>query len=309
MIEDTDLRALSLGAQADRREALKAAIRLRAAHELHRRSSSTDNRLGRIVLRPRGSTWRGSPFVLMAVAVAALFLLVVVPVADLVPERSGAEAPREYATGPGERMDLTLEDGTLVVLGAASRLRVPGGWTMERREVHLEGMGYFDVVHAPDRPFIVHTSGLVTRVLGTRFVVRAYPREEEIGVAVASGRVAVSADSAAASQAVVLNGGQVAQLRTAEGLFEINQDERELNRLLDWTMGPLRFVDRPLAEVVEKLEHSYRVKFVVADSALAQQPLSIRIHGERFEDVLEAITLALNARSERNGDTVTLSPR
>jgi transmembrane sensor len=309
MVDDTDLRALSLGAQPERREGLKATIRARAAQELYRRRFPTVGGRGETRFRRLSSNWRHSLLLMIPLAAAALFLMVWVPVGDAVRERSGAITARKYTTGAGERMELTLEDGTLVVLGAASRLRVPGGWSMEKREVHLEGIGYFDVVHTQDRPFIVHADGVTTRVLGTRFVVRAYPREGEIGVAVASGRVAVSADSIAETPAIVLNGGQVGQLRTSDGLFEINQDVSELNRLLEWARGPLRFTDRPLAEVFEKLEYWYQIEFVVTDSALAQQPLSIRVQGERFDDVIEAIALALNARYERIGDTVSLTPR
>jgi transmembrane sensor len=307
MVDDTDFRALSLGVQPERREALKAAIRQRAAQELHRRRLPTEAGSADTRSRLASSKWRKSLLLVVPLAAAALFLLVWVPVGDAPRDRSDSEV--NYATGVGERMELTLDDGSLVVLGSASRLRVPGGWNLERREVHLEGIAYFDIVRAPDRPFVVHTSGLMTRVLGTRFVVRAYPGEQEIGVAVASGQVAVSSDSAASTHAVLLNGGQVGQLRTTDGLFQINQEESELNHFLDWTRGPLRFSDRPLAEVVEKLEYWYRVKLVVADSALAHQSMSIRINGERFEDVLEAIVLALDARHERSGDTVTILPR
>jgi transmembrane sensor len=309
-MDDCDLRGLSLGAQPARREALMAAIRQRAAEELvRRRGSPSVLDRGTTRLGQAASLWRGPRLWILPLAAAALFLVMWVPAWDAVRERNESAGGLEYATGAGERMELSLEDGTRVVLGAASRLRVPGGWSVERREVHLEGIGYFDVVHAADRPFIVRANGVVTRVLGTRFVVRAYPREQEIGVAVASGRVAVSADSTAETPAVVLNGGQIGQLRTSDGLFEINQDVNELNRLLDWARGPLRFTDRPLAEVIEKLEYWYQIKLVVTDSALAQQPLSIRVDGERFDDVIEAITLALNARYERTGDTVTLRPR
>jgi transmembrane sensor len=307
MVDDTDLRALSLGAQPERREGLKATIRARAAQELYRRRFPTVGGRGETRFRRLSSNWRHSLLLMIPLAAAALFLMVWVPVGDALRDRSETEL--NYATGVGERIELTLDDGSLVVLGSASRLRVPGGWNLERRELHLQGIAYFDIVRTPDRPFIVHTSGLMTRVLGTRFVVRAYPGEQEIGVAVASGQVAVSSDSASSTQAVLLNGGQVGQLRTADGLFQINQEESELNRLLDWTRGPLRFTDRPLAEVVEKLEYWYRINLVVADSALAHKSLSIRINGERFEDVLEAIMLALDARHERSGDTVTIFPR
>src|SRR5690625_6727137 len=62
---------------------------------------------------------------------------------------------------------------------------------METREVILEGEAFFDVVPDPDKPFIVHSENLRTKVLGTSFNIRAFEDEQDIKITVATGKVAV----------------------------------------------------------------------------------------------------------------------
>src|SRR5690606_19635828 len=57
------------------------------------------------------------------------------------------------------RMDyrVILSDGTEVWLNATSTLKFPFTFRKNRREVYLEGEGYFKVAKNAGKPFIVHT--------------------------------------------------------------------------------------------------------------------------------------------------------
>ena len=59
------------------------------------------------------------------------------------------------------------------------------------REVRLEGEAFFDVVKQPDRPFIVHTSGIDIKVLGTAFNVKSYPEDKNVETTLYRGLVEV----------------------------------------------------------------------------------------------------------------------
>src|SRR5207302_6325296 len=85
--------------------------------------------------------------------------------------RSVAQAPamREYATPRGRRAVLRLLDGTEITLNADSKLRAPVTFAARQRDVYLEGVAYFSVVHDAARLFIVHIAVGVVRVNGTSF--------------------------------------------------------------------------------------------------------------------------------------------
>lgn len=97
---------------------------------------------------------------------------------------------------PEGRMKLVeLTDGSKIWLNAATKFSYPKQFSATTREVTLiEGEAFFDVAHETDRPFIVHSKGLSTRVLGTSFNIDAYNFSKCVKISVATGKVGVSKD-------------------------------------------------------------------------------------------------------------------
>ena len=73
----------------------------------------------------------------------------------------------------GQRIDLTLEDGTKVKMNSGAVLSYPAMFSKDSREVNLRGEAFFEVSHNSARPFTVHTFASDIRVLGTKFNVNA----------------------------------------------------------------------------------------------------------------------------------------
>ena len=65
-------------------------------------------------------------------------------------------------------------------MNADSKLRFPTKFGKGERVVELEGEAYFQVVHNEDAPFIVKTSQMAIKVLGTEFNVSAYAEDSVI---------------------------------------------------------------------------------------------------------------------------------
>ncbi|MEQ9439206.1 MAG: FecR domain-containing protein [Cyclobacteriaceae bacterium] len=90
----------------------------------------------------------------------------------------------------GKKSIITLPDGTHARLNAESYLEYPPDFS-HNRQVKLVGEAFFDVVRDTLHPFIVTAGEVEVRVLGTSFNVQAFPFEEGMTVAVASGSVRV----------------------------------------------------------------------------------------------------------------------
>ena len=98
----------------------------------------------------------------------------------------------ETVTAPaGKTIDLYLADGTAVSLNANSTLRILPSDKEGRREVFLDGEGYFSVARDEKRPFLVHTGKLNIKVLGTEFNLNASSKSERWELALASGSVEI----------------------------------------------------------------------------------------------------------------------
>ncbi|MHA8052680.1 FecR family protein [Aquirufa sp. OSTEICH-129A] len=91
--------------------------------------------------------------------------------------------------------NITLPDGSRVVLEKNSSIIVQEDFGQNNRTVILKGKGFFQVVRNEKKPFLVRMGNLVTEVLGTSFRVASDNQNKSIEVAVVSGKVSVYENS------------------------------------------------------------------------------------------------------------------
>lgn len=96
----------------------------------------------------------------------------------------------ETSNPTGQPLRVLLSDGSEVILSPKSSLRYPSQFTDSARVVYLSGEAGFSV-NRQNRPFLVVTGEMITKVLGTRFTVSAYDKNPKITVQVQSGKVSV----------------------------------------------------------------------------------------------------------------------
>jgi transmembrane sensor len=218
--------------------------------------------------------------------------------------RQAAPAPpaRVAATGAGERATFRLSDGTSVMLGVASTLRYPANFGDGSREVSVEGEAYFDVFHDARRPFVVHAGQLVAKDLGTQFTVRLYPEDAGARVVVREGRVAIRVRGGGSAERVVAP-GQLGRLRVGR---EPVVEPADTGQYFAWTVGRLVLDQVPLREALPQLGRWFDLEFRLADSTMADVPLSATLKTQPTADVLNNLAASLGMRQRKAGRTVTL---
>ncbi len=213
---------------------------------------------------------------------------------------SAPQVVREFATPAGSRSIVTLRDGTRLVLGPATRLRVPADFARHRRTVELEGEAYFAVVHDDRRPFAVRAGNAIVTDVGTEFAVQAYGGDPAVRVAVAGGQVCLGPTSRCNRP---LRVGDVATIG-ATGLAIAHN--ANVAALTAWTQGRLVFDGMPLRDVVRELGRAFDVQITIADSTLATYQVSGAFDNETLDQVLDDITDVMGGRYERVGRTVVI---
>jgi len=228
-----------------------------------------------------------------------------------------AMAGRVYATTAGQRLTVTLVDGTHLTLAPASTVRIAAdyGGPTNGREVRLDGEAFFEVRHDAARPFAVVTQLGVVRDLGTRFDVQAYAADRQARVVVSDGMVDVrvvraadpkAADPKAADRTTVLTGGMAATLDSAGQVAVVAGIDP--HTYTDWTAGRLVFTNAPLGDVVPVLARWYGLTVRVGNGLRARR-LSTTLTTESPGDAIALIAAVLNVRAEWQGaTTVTLIP-
>lgn len=213
-------------------------------------------------------------------------------------------ALREIGTGKAQRVNLTLSDGTKVLLNAQSSITLPAHFKPDVREVFLEGQAFFKVTPNPDKPFIIHTTGSVVRVLGTSFSIRSYPEDRQVLVAVKEGTVSFKTESEEVFQETILTKGELGRynLKTNEIEWEQPQD---ITRYLSWLDGYLRFDNELLGDVAKELERRYNVKVNFKDSEVKNLKLTAYLKSRSIKNVLNVITRSLNINYRLDDGRVT----
>lgn len=211
---------------------------------------------------------------------------------------------RQVATAKGHLTSVRLSDGTRVLLSADSKLRFPAGFG-GTRDVYLEGEAFFDVMHDPSRPFVVHAAGASTRVLGTKFSVRAYAGEPDVRVAVAEGRVRLRPERADSAAGVVLARNQLGRVSLA-GEVSVHRDV-DVQEYMDWVSGRIAFEDAPLREVLRELRYWYDADFILTDPSLDSLRLTAAFRQEPLDVVVRAIARTLDLEWQRAGSAIVFS--
>jgi ferric-dicitrate binding protein FerR (iron transport regulator) len=221
------------------------------------------------------------------------------------PAGDAGVAEHAYTTARGERAVVTL-DGATVVLGPESVLRISGSYGVRDRTVSLTGHGYFDVAPDATHPFRVWANGILTKDIGTRFDLRAYPNESATRLIVAEGAVAIQTRAAGLPAAPVLLTRGMMGTTGADGVVQV-RSAVAADRYLAWSDGRLTFEDTPLPEAAAEIGRWYDLDIQLGDARLASKMLTAT-----FDDppaaVLVALEGALGVRATRAGRVVTLYP-
>jgi transmembrane sensor len=276
------------------------------------RASDEAPRSARVVPLPRvGSAQHVSPYWRDRVGVAAAAAIVVAFGAFGVwgiTRVVRAPAFREFASAAGSRATVTLRDGTTLVLGPATHVRVPSDFGGTSRALELDGEAQFTVVHDAAHPFAVHTARAVVRDVGTTFVVRAYTGDAVERVAVQEGKVDLSACHSAvgicttSAHATPLTTGDVATIGDTVSVKHVTN----MAVWTAWVQGGLVFEDAPLGEVVQDIGRAFGVQITVADSALFARHVTAKLTGQPLDLALDAVTQAVGARYERTESGIVI---
>lgn len=194
-------------------------------------------------------------------AVAAIFIFlfwgikttlhdtIVLPVAVT----EGITAMQSIEVPVGQHVKVTLADGTVVHLNSNSKFKFPATFGSEKRQVFLDGEGYFEVAHNEKIPFVVGTDECEVKVLGTTFNLRAYSQSDIFETSLLEGNVLLT--DLSTKNTLNLNPGQKAILKNNKfDVFAFSSEDEFM-----WKNGILVFDNEPFTSVFQRLEEYYQI--------------------------------------------------
>lgn len=234
----------------------------------------------------------------------------------------------EIKTSKGSRTKVKLPDGSDVWLNAGSKLNYDKNFEGDTRDVYLTGEAFFDVVHNAEKPFIIHTSRINVKVLGTQFNVKAYAEDKTTETSLIRGSVEVTLNNNPSkryrlkpNQKLVISNEDLAAANApvpGEGEIPVHFNPKaeitELTYLQDeknavessWTRNILSFEDELFGEVAKKMERWYDVTIVFKNKRWAREYMSGSFEQESLEQAMTALKYTTGFNYKKEGKLITI---
>ncbi len=198
--------------------------------------------------------------------------------------------------------EITLPDGSVVILNAASSVSYSHQFGKKQREITLKGEAYFEVTPDKSKPFVIYSNSAQIKVLGTSFNVDANDAKDQVEVYVTSGVVELS-EMANQSNKVLLHPGNA-------GLMDnktIKMTRIGDKNCLAWKTGDLTFNGARLNDVTSVLNEIYNVHIVIREPGIDTTRIEGSYQNDPLDHILRVICTQNHLNIAKSDDTIYLS--
>ncbi|MBY0480136.1 MAG: FecR family protein [Chitinophagaceae bacterium] len=223
-------------------------------------------------------------------------------------------------------LEVVLEDGSSVKLTRNSTLSYPKRFASDKREVYLTGEALFVVAKNPEKPFLVYYNNIVTRVLGTSFIIKTNSNTKDLEVSVITGKVHVFENKLLASntssreelKSVILVPNQKAMYNIKRHDFETTLADsirslvgsKDIPKVNTSEAFPKSFIyekSTSLKEIFHQLETVYGIEIVVDNDNIYNCVFIGDVSKLEVLKKLNTICLTVGATYEVKGTKILIS--
>jgi transmembrane sensor len=207
-----------------------------------------------------------------------------------------------------------LDDGSVVWLSPKSRLRYANVFARATRVVYLSGEATFSVQRRP-QPFLVYSGRMITKVLGTRFVVRAFEQDRKMTVQVLSGKVSVYKAEAAPVRAnkevkgLVLTPNQAAIFEKSDGNLTKTIVQNPALVTSRRQLPTFQYEETPISQILRDIELSYGLPLQFDEQTFSHVKITADLSDGSLTQKLDLICKAASSTYEITDGQIIVSRR
>lgn len=214
----------------------------------------------------------------------------------------------QIAVNRGDKSEMTLSDGTKVIIAPASKLMFNKSFGSEKRVIRLEGEAFFEVSHNKYIPFIVNTNGMNVKVLGTKFNVKSYNEDNKISTTLLEGSVDVNMFN----QKDKFNKSLILKPLQKVSYFKNNNnvvvEKYNPNTDISWTKNKLSFRNEKLKNIIKELNRIYDTDIRLDYYKIGEHRYSAEFDKETVVQILESFKLITPFKFEKEDSTIVIKP-
>lgn len=196
-----------------------------------------------------------------------------------------------------------LPDGSTVLLNDNSSLKYDqSSFDKKTREVTLAGEAFFDIKHDKEKPFIVHTGRVQTKVLGTAFNINAQISSNNIEVTVVRGKVQVGDREKIFS---IITPNQ--QIKINKNTLNFKQNNINSEIVTEWKSSYLILDDINMQEACNLISEKYKVQVLLVNPKLKKCQITASfLNEEDLDHVLKVVCSVIEADYNNNNGVITI---
>ena len=205
----------------------------------------------------------------------------------------------------GHVVRVHLSDGSVVDMESNSKLRYKKDYSGDStRHVYLLGEAFFDVAKNPYKPFFVHSSEIVTEVIGTSFRVQAREQDKNVTVSVKTGKVSVyslkkfASSSDQEKSGVILLPNQQVMYRRQEQSFDKKLVEKPEILSALGKKSDFVFDNTPVPQVFDVLQEAYGIEIIFNEEIMSNCFITAPLGAEPLFEKLRIICQTIGASYE-----------
>lgn len=184
----------------------------------------------------------------------------------------------------GKQEHIIFQDGSEAYLNSDTRLRYPRKFGLSKREIFLQGEGYFNIATNKRRPFIVRINNTDVTVLGTSFNVHAFKEDNEMKILLDKGSIVFNTPQ---NSYQILPGQQaVYDVLTGKCVIDYVDKPYEVSV---WKDNIVLFRDTPLADVIKTLNRRYNVEFAILNPKALTYTYTLTTNQTSLENIVKEL--------------------
>lgn len=209
--------------------------------------------------------------------------------------------------GNGERANVTLPDGSTVILNSNSSLSYkPEDFSGENRSVIFEGEGYFNITKIENSRFTVRSSLVDVNVKGTSFNLLSRDKEKLASLYLETGSVELLATRSGAK--IDMQPGDFVQL-DPECMGFLSGSKESGVATSAWTRGEYIFINRQLKDVVKSLECNSDTTISLEDAGLETIYFTGTLPAGDLLEALHILELSCGLKINQTENKIILSSK
>ena len=205
----------------------------------------------------------------------------------------------------GQRIKLTLQDGTTVWLNSHTTLTYPAIFDKKERRVAIDGEAFFIVAQDKHKPFIVSSQGIETKVLGTQFNICSYRKNNDVRTSLIEGSLQIYF-TGKENESIILSPNE--QISIKNGTIKV--DTICHHDYFLWKEGIYSFKDELLVDILNKLQLYYDVRIIIRNPSINQEKYTGKFRQrDSIDDILRMLQKIhkFKIQKDEENNIITLS--